>query len=271
MNKVMKLLLKGYWLLFCLILLGLGACKSEKPSAELQLQHGTENKELILPHKLTAVLDAHGGLSAWNKKRAVSYDIEHKDDLEKHYVDIWDRRELIVNNDYNMGFDGENYWTDADTSVKANPIFQKNLMFYFYAMPFVLADNGSKYEEVPPFTFDGVEYPGFRISYESGIGVSPEDEYFMHYDAKTNQMAWLGYTVTYFSQEKSKKIKWIHYDDWQEIEGLKLPGSIMWYNTEENKPTEERSRRSFINVNLQDKPFADERFDPTPESRIVTE
>jgi len=217
------------------------SCKSEKVKPEIETK-----KVEHLPANLLAVINAHGGLERWSSKRALSYDVIHKEDIEKQYIDLRDRRELVVTNDYNMGFDGSNYWTDADTSVKTNPIFYKNLIFYFYAMPFVLADEGIKYSETAPLEFGGVSYPGIKISYDEGVGVSPEDEYFLHYNASNNQMAWLGYTVTYHSQEKSTKIKWIRYDDWEEIDGLKLPASIMWYKNENNKPVEERSQRYYI-------------------------
>lgn len=226
---------------------------------------------LNIPDDLQSVMNAHGGLDKWKTMRAMSYEMPKEEGAEKQFIDLWDRRERIEAPNYSMGFDGNNFWTDADTTVKQNPIFYKNLMFYFYAMPFVLADDGILYEKVENLIFDDVEYPGYRISYNQGVGVSPEDEYFIHYDAKTKEMAWLGYTVTYYSQEKSTKIKWIRYDDWQEVGDLKLPASMMWYKNEENKPSEERSRRAFNNVKLSKEPFKNSKFEATEAARIVAE
>ena len=62
------------------------------------------------------------------------------------------------------------------------------------------------------------------------VGASSKDEYFIHFDADTHQMAWLGYTVTYRSGESSDNVKWIRYNDWQEVNGLALPKSITWHN-----------------------------------------
>ena len=124
-------------------------------------------------------------------------------------------------------------------------------MFYFYAMPFVLADPGIIYSKSDDLFFDNKSYPGYRISYNADIGVSPEDEYFIHYDSESYQMEWLGYTVTYFSKEKSTKIKWIRYDDWKEINGLILPKSLAWYELEENRPLSEKKRRQFENIIVQ--------------------
>ena len=80
-------------------------------------------------------------------------------------------------------------------------------------MPFVLADDGITYTNVEPLIVEGKEYPGIKISYEAEIGESPEDEYIMYYDADSNKMAWLGYTVTYFTKEKSKDWHFIKYAD----------------------------------------------------------
>jgi len=123
-------------------------------------------------------------------------------------------------------------------------------MFYFYAMPFVLADDGIVYEDVEPLTFEGRAYPGIKISYEKGVGESPEDEYIIYYDAPTGKMTWLGYTVTYFTNEKSKEWHFIRYTDWQDVNGLKLPKRMTWYETENNLPSTKRNDVNFTNVVL---------------------
>ena len=252
-------------LAICCLVIAFFGCK---PKA---LPSVYEKEKINIPEELRSVMDAHGGLSTWKSMRSMSYEMGADEDVEKQYIDLWDRRELIETTDYSMGYDGKNFWTEADTSVKQNPIFYKNLMFYFYAMPFVLADDGIVYDKADNLMFDGVAYPGFKISYENEVGVSPEDEYFIHYDAKTHEMAWLGYTVTYYSKEKSSKIKWIRYDDWKEWSGLKLPASMMWYKNENNKPFEERSRRVFNKVKVSTQPFLDSKFEQTEAARIVTE
>ena len=121
-------------------------------------------------------------------------------------------------------------------------------MFYFYAMPFVLADKGIHYENTTALEFDGKQYPGIKISYESGIGESSDDEYIMYYNPETRRMAWLGYTVTYFSKEKSKDFHYIKYNEWQDVNGLLLPKTIQWYNVVDGKITEKRNDVEFIDV-----------------------
>ncbi len=74
------------------------------------------------------------------------------------------------------------------------------------------------------------------------------NEYILYYNSETNKMAWLGYTVTYFSKEKGKEFHFIKYSNWQNIEDLLLPETLTWYNYENNMPTTKRSDRVFTNV-----------------------
>ena len=223
------------------------------------------------PTELQSIFKAHGGLDLWNEQKGMSYEIVKEGQNEKQLIDLKDRRERIEASNITMGYDGTKIWAESDTTYKGNPVFYKNLMFYFYAMPFVLADEGINYTTVPAITFDSIDYPGIKISYDSGVGESPEDEYFLHYNAETKQMEWLGYTVTYFSKEKSPAIKWIRYDDWKDYKGLMLPNSLAWYTLEDNLPIRERNRREFVNVELTKIQYPDNTFIKTDNAKVVSE
>lgn len=221
------------------------------------------------PEALQKVFTQHGSLEVWQQMQTLSYEIVDSAGNEKQFVDLKDRRERIESPDFITGFDGNNFWIEADTSYKGNPVFYHNLMFYFYAMPFVLADDGINYSETDSLNFEGKNYPGIKISYGSGIGISPQDEYFIHYDPMTYEMAWLGYTVTYYSKEKSEKIKWIRYNDWKTFDGLLLPKSLTWYNSEEGILTEPRKKAEFEKVKITTSDFEDGFFAKTPGAIIV--
>lgn len=237
--------------LFFLIAL-LCSCNESPKSATVAAPPSTKNI-IDYPEALDKVFANHGTLEKWNSMNSMSYEIVKEGGNEKQIIDLKSRAERIEASSFTSGFDGTKYWVQADTSYKGNPKFYTNLMFYFYAMPFVLADEGINYTKAEPLIFEDKEYPGFRISYGDGVGVSPEDEYFIHYDAQSFEMAWLGYTVTFYSGEKSDKIKWIRYDDWMQFNGLKLPNSLSWYKTEEGKITELRNTRNFENVMVSEK------------------
>ena len=228
-----------------------------------------QKKTKEFPSYVAKVFDAHGGLEKWNSMSSMSYVMETGGGDETQSIDLRNRRELIEKPEYKMGFDGTNYWTTADTSVKTSPVFYTNLIFYFYAMPFVIADDGINYNEVPALEFDGKKYPGFRVSYEPNVGVSPEDEYFIHYDPETYQMEWLGYTVTYFDQKKSTRISWRKYDDWLDANGLKLPKSMARMESKDNLPIGEKSRVNFKGLKLSKDAFEANFFKMAPDARVV--
>lgn len=223
------------------------------------------------PAALQKVFEKHGSLATWKKMKALSYEIVKEDGNEKQMIDLHNRRERIEAANFKTGFDGTNFWVEADTSYKGNPVFYHNLMFYFYAMPFVLADDGIIYGDAAPLEYEGKSYPGIRISYNDGVGVSSEDEYFIHYDPSTYEMAWLGYTVTYFSGEKSKKISWIRYDDWKTMNGLSLPNSLTWFKVEEGKLVEPRNTREFANIKVSETALTDAVFAKTAAGKIIEE
>ena len=227
------------------------------------------SSEIKYPKTLSKVFFAHGGIDKWKEQRTLSYDIVTDKGREMQTIDLQNRREYIVGTNFTMGHEGTQTWVKADTSYNGNPVFYKNLMFYFYAMPFVIGDPGINYVTATPLSFEGKEYPGIKISYNSGVGISPEDEYFLHYNPDTYQMEWLGYTVTYFSGKKSDAVKWIRYTEWQENKDVLLPIELTWYNTEEGKPVSPRSARKFENITLSKEAKSDKFYEMIDGGKIA--
>ncbi|PCE65070.1 hypothetical protein B7P33_06765 [Sediminicola luteus] len=221
----------------------------EEPQPSKQVVE-TEEKRGV-PEDLKKVLEAHGGQKAWKAKRTLHFEIPKEKGVERHTVDLWDRRDHVATDTYSMGFDGEAVWVhDPEKQYKGNAEVYHNLMFYFYAMPFVLADPGIQYEVDAPLVVDGVSYPGFRIRFNDGVGASSKDEYFLHYDPKSYRMAWLGYTFTFGSDERSEKVNWIHYAEWNPVNDILLPKSIAWHKYEGRDIKEIRSTVVFENARL---------------------
>ncbi|NKI32839.1 DUF6503 family protein [Croceivirga thetidis] len=231
--------------------------KPAKNDQELQttMEEGTQEK--VYPEELVMVLEAHGGLDLWKNQRTLSYVLARPDKPETHITDLWTRFDRIEMNDISMGYDGKTWLLDPSGAYKGNPEFYHNLMFYFYAMPFVLADDGINYAEAEVLRFEGKEYPGIQITYNSGVGTSPKDEYYIHYNPESHKMEWLGYTVTYRTGEDSDNIKWIRYNDWGNFDGLILPNSISWYNYEGREIKDLRNTVEFEEITLSSKSKSD--------------
>ncbi|MBV7267908.1 DUF4292 domain-containing protein [Winogradskyella luteola] len=233
------------------------SCKNEVKvkSTEIETVTKEDITTSIYPESITKVFDAHGGIDNWNKMKTLSFTMEKPNGKEVTTTNLQTRAELIDTPTYTMGYDGNNLWVNEkdENEYKGNAKFYKGLMMYFYAMPFIIGDDGIIYEEVEPLIFEGKSYPGILISYEAEVGVSPDDQYVVYYNSETGQMEWLSYTVTFGKEGKSDNFKYIRYNDWQEINGLVLPKRISWYNYENNVPTELRNTIVFKDVMLSEK------------------
>ncbi|MDG1729610.1 MAG: hypothetical protein P8K68_04330 [Algibacter sp.] len=238
--------------IFLALAISVLACKNKTTPAIDYSQETLDVTTSIYPENITKVFGAHGGLDTWNGMKSLEFTMKKLNGDEVTTTNLKNRKSLIEMPHHTIGFDGEDVWLkNKDTATyKGNPKFYYNLMFYFYAMPFILADDGIIYEDVAALEFEGQSYPGIKISYESGVGESPEDEYILYYDSETHKMTWLGYTVTYFSKEKGKEFHFIKYNNWQTVEGLVLPETLTWYNYENNLPTEKRNDLPFTDIKL---------------------
>nr|WP_321231078.1 DUF6503 family protein [uncultured Psychroserpens sp.] len=242
--------------LLLIVLLVFTSCKDNKTSEKIEsIDYSKENLDVTTstyPESITAVFNAHGGVDAWKKMNTLKFTMPKETGDEITTVDLHNRYSIIEMPQHSLGYDGKEIWLQKKdtTSYKGNPKFYYNLMFYFYSMPFVLADDGINYEDVEPLSFEGKEYPGIKITYESGVGESSDDEYILYYDSITGEMTWLAYTVTFFTSEKAKEFHFIKYSDWQTVNGIKLPKTLTWYNYENNVPTTQRNDVDFTNVIL---------------------
>lgn len=247
--------MKKIILLFTVSLL-ISSCKtSVKKEGKEEIQ-----KEKY-PEALAKVLEKHGGIRTWMNAKTMSFSVNG----EEHTVDLPTRKTVVSSDAYSLGYDGEKVWLSQQdsTAFKGKPDFYYNLYFYFYAMPFVLADDGIVYSDTEPLTFEGKSYPGIKISYKANVGTSPDDNYFIYYNPESYQMEWLGYTVTYFSKKPSDKFNIIRYNDWENVNDLLLPKSLTWYKKDEQgNPTEPaREPLQFSSVLVTQASLADSFFE----------
>lgn len=236
--------------------LGVLCSCGEKPKHTTEKKEEVQKKESVNSFlgnaELAKVLEAHGGIARWRQMRTLVFEIPKGENNEIHTVDLYSRKDKVEMGEISMGFDGQEVWiNDKEGAYKGNPDFYHNLMFYFHAMPFVLADHGIRYGETSDLEFNGKSYPGISIRYDDGIGTSPKDEYYLHYDPDSHRMAWLGYTVTYGTNEESQDVRWIRYGDWQPVEGILLPKAITWYTYTESQIGQPKSTVKFEGVSLE--------------------
>ena len=229
----MKSLLGGAALVFTCMMVG---CSSPEQKTMVKTDSPKEVmkpvKKKTYPKALDYVFTAHGGMDLWNSMKTLSYDMVKPDYSERQVIDLQSRKVKIEQDKFTIGFDGKEVWVEQkDTNTfKGDARFYHNLYFYFFAMPFVLGDDGIQYGETEPLQIDGHSYPGVKISYNNGVGDSSEDNYFLYYNPKTYEAEWLGYTVTYFDGKPSQDIHYLKFETWKKTEGVLLPEVLTWYN-----------------------------------------
>ncbi|WP_054851599.1 DUF6503 family protein [Olleya sp. ITB9] len=237
------------------------SCKTETKKVTTTVAEKTtkpETKKVVketkkYPENLVKIFDAHGGLDVWKSMRTLEYTEEKPDGKLVTTTDLYNRKALLDSPKHAIGFDGDKPWllNKTDEEYKGyDPKFGYNLMFYFYAMPFILSDDGITFSEAEALTFEGVTYPGIKISYDSGVGATPEDIYVLYYNAETYTMEWLGYTVNFVPGIDTKELHFRRYGDWQEVNGLLLPNSITGYGFKNDQPTTPKKPNVFTDVKL---------------------
>ncbi|WP_452223142.1 DUF6503 family protein [Lacinutrix chionoecetis] len=239
------------------LLLVVMACKQDKTTKTVET---TDYKNEVLdvttsvyPENLTKVFNAHGGIDKWKTMKSLSFTMDKPDGKEVTLTNLDNREALIDNPKATIGFDGDKAWFVNKTDGKYEgyqPKYYYNLMFYFYAMPFILSDDGINYAEAEPLVFEGVTYPGIQVTYNAGVGETPEDRYVLYYNPETYKMEWLGYTVSFVPGIDKKELHFRKYGEWQDVNGLLLPKTITGYGYKDDKPTEAKATTNFSDIKL---------------------
>jgi hypothetical protein len=223
--KMISTMKKISQLLILTLLIACQPKEENKTTAE-----STETSSASAHHNVSVskIFQAHGGYETWLSMNTMSYRFGGVETI----VDMQHRYTVNLGEDQQVGFDGQNVWVNPPSDNAEGQRMRYNLMWYFYAFPFVVGDPGVIYEDLDRKVLDGVRYNAIKISYEDGIGDSPKDNYIILSDPKTDQMRWLMYTATFGGEERKTQYTLIKYDGWENREGLLLPTTLQWYNYE---------------------------------------
>lgn len=248
--------------------------KSEKLNGKEERSMATSKKEMSVnqyPADFAKVLEAHGGIDQWKKEKTLKFTIGNPGDAEQHIVDLNHRMDKTITLDYEMGYDGKDAWVmNKKGKYNGNTVHMHNLMFYFFAMPFVMADQGVNYAKTEDKVIQSKSYQGIKVTFDSGVGASSGDEYYLYYDPETYRMAWLAYKATFGSDKKPEWPNYISYDKWAEVDGILLPTSIAWHTVDQGEIKEEKNRVVFNNISLSNEAEPDG-FYTKPANAIVAE
>lgn len=134
-------------------------------------------------------------------------------------------------------FDGERAWVSPAGAEFPQARFHLLTWPYFLAAPFKLRDPGAHLEDLGTRPLDGAEHPAARLTFDPGVGDSPDDWYVVYRDPSSDRLAAMAYVVTYggrSAEEAGAEPHAITYHDLQQVDGATLPTTWrMWHWSEE--------------------------------------
>ncbi len=190
--------------------------------------------------------DAHGGLDTFRSYGTLEYDqqmeISGIAQLGDHQLfDLNSRSTLITNDTYKIGFDGNEAWiTPNIDALGLPPRFYALTPFYFFGLPFFFADPGVNLEPLGTKELNGKQYDVVKVTYDPGVGDTPDDDYVAYINKDTHQLEIVHYIVTYPPLMQGKSIEELErhaavYEEWQKVGGLLVPKKIVFYEWSDDK------------------------------------
>lgn len=240
------------------LILFTASCQS--PSGEEVTPEVDAQRPVWADTEFERALDAHGGLDSWRSFGTLEFEIGSGDAFERHIVDLRNRNVHVSGDGWTLGYDGRDMWVAPDLEAySGNPMFYSSLHFYFFSLPFVLADPGTVHRPLGSQNIDGRIFDVYEVGFEDGVGGSSNDVYRMHLDPATGRLELLLYTATFYSGEPSERWGAREYA-WQEVDGLIVPASYTprAWNATDSTLGDARGTTTFNNVR-----FRSERPDST--------
>jgi Family of unknown function (DUF6503) len=178
-----------------------------------------------------APIEAAQGRAAWRSrpalaarlevsfggKTAVSGRLLFRTDLSGSRLDLDDGTEAI--------WDGRQAWVYPAASPFKGARFHLLTWPYFLAAPMKLDDPGTHLEPLGTKALDGASYETARLTFDAGVGDTPDDWYVLYRDPESGRLAAMAYVVTYGKtlQEAEKEPHVVLYHDFVDLGGVTLP------------------------------------------------
>ncbi|MBI4483180.1 MAG: hypothetical protein HY652_09840 [Acidobacteria bacterium] len=182
---------------------------------------------------------AHG-LEAWRAKKALRADllIESRSRLEGELLLEVNtgRVRMALRDGTLLIFDGQNAWVSPASSTFQRARFHVLTWPYFLAAPMKLHDPGTKLAVLGPRELRGTSYQAARLTFQSGVGDTPDDWYLVYVDPRNHRLHALAYIVTYGqgAEEAAKDPHAITYDDSVTVDGVTLSTTwTLWHWSED--------------------------------------
>lgn len=184
--------------------------------------------------QLERCLEAHGGLEKWREYAGLEYDLtwsSAKGEKKDHQIfNLRTRDGLITSDKYTLGHSRGEVWIKPglDALDGTPPRFYMWTPFYFFGMPFVFADPGAQQESLGRKAFKGGLYDAVKVTFQKGVGDTPNDYYVAYITPKSAQLKLVYYIATFPALRGDKPVDQLErhaivFQEWQRADGLFVP------------------------------------------------
>lgn len=225
-----------------------------------------------------AMIEAHGGMEKWQSAPTVSFLDEFliagaPEAMVSRVTVEQGRRRVYI--DYpavkaSLAWDGQRAWS-VDWQMPTPPRFLAQLNYYFANLVWLTMDPGVnlKHEGTAKLWDDPTEYITVRMTFDEGVGDTPDDYYVLWIHPETAELRACTYTVTYVSilpeGMESTPEHILVYDEYAMVSGLKVPTHYTIYETDQSEYASCRFRNWSFS-----KPFDESRM-TMPEGAVLDE
>lgn len=180
---------------------------------------------------------AHGK-PAWTRQQAVAFDLTVTFgggvllDGSMTYEPGSGRVRIETDGGATLVFDGERAWVSPSAAQVPMVRFQLLTWPYFLAVPFKLHDPGTYLAPHGNRPLNGVTHETALLTFDPGIGDTPDDWYVIYQDPDTDRLAAVAYIVTYgtTADEAEKEPHVLVYEDYWTVDGVALATRWVMYN-----------------------------------------
>lgn len=141
---------------------------------------------------------------------------------------------------------------------------------YFFLFPYKLSDPGTIINDYTDNKLDQATYNTLKLSFEKGVGDSPDDWYIIYADPESNVINYSAYIVT-FSQPKNEAEKDPHaieFSKYEEVDGIPISTKWIFWGWREDKGLTDKLGHANLN-NIKFVEVEDEFFSKPENSKII--
>ncbi len=209
-----------------LSLLGLAGCQSPSPPETAKPVEATGNAE-----DFAAPIERAHSADGWREKHALQSGIVVRFGgntiLEGRMLTTpsMSRTRLDLASGPVAIWDGADVWVAPAAAEFPRARFHALTWPYFLLAPIKLRDPGARVALLGERNLRGATFETAKLSFESGVGDTPDDWYVLYRSPESGRLAAMAYIVTFGTslEEAEREPHAVTYDEYTDVEGVPVP------------------------------------------------